>query len=76
MKVKEALDTLMSGARYQLMGAMTGKVLLQSWKSKKIEPFEELNVCSISASVRFHKDFAYKLPEWLEPIVVISISGL
>ena len=65
MKVKEVLGTLMPGTRYQLMGAMTGKTLLQSWISKKVEPFEELNVGSISASVRFHKNFAYKLPEWL-----------
>jgi hypothetical protein len=75
MNVKEAIDTLLPGTRYQLVGAMTGKTLLQSWISKKTEPFEELSVGSISASVRFHKNFAYKLPEWLEPIVVISISG-
>lgn len=76
MKVKEALDTLQYGTKYQLVGAMTGKTLLRSWVSKKNEQFNERDVASIDASFRVRKDYIFNLPESVVPIVVITITGL
>jgi hypothetical protein len=76
MKVKEALENLTYGANYQLVGAKTGKTLLRSWISKKNERFNERDVASIEATVRIRKDSIFNLPEQIQPVVVIMISGL
>lgn len=76
MKVKEALDTLQYGTKYQLVGAKTGKNLFRSWVNKTAEPFVNCDVASIWASMRTNHNNVFNLPVWLEPIVVITISGL
>lgn len=76
MKVKEALDTLQYGTKYQLVGAKTGQNLFKSWVNKTADPFVNCEVASIWASARTKCCNIFKTPEWIEPIVVISISGL
>lgn len=75
MKVKEVLNDLMPGTKYQLMGSKTGKILFQSWRQKTKEQFLELDASLIGASVRIQNDYIFKYPEWIEPIVIITIVG-
>lgn len=59
--------------RYKLVGAMTGKLLYQSWINKKTDKFDNITVSAIYSSVSIVK---YPFEDVVRTVLVISLRGL
>ena len=79
MIVREVLDLLFYGTEWQLVGALTGKKLCDSYNSKKVqEKYMDCFVCDNPISADFHvsKDSIVKsMTNYIKPMVTIWVSG-
>ncbi len=78
MKVKEVIDLMSYGTHWQLIGAMTGKKLCNSYSSENLKSkYMDCSVCDapIFASFNIHNSPISKMGESMSPMICIWVSG-
>ncbi len=74
MVLKELKELIcFTSNRYQLVGAMTGKSLYQSWRNKKTDKFDNITVSAIYTNLSVVK---YPFEDVAHSVLVISLRGL
>ena len=77
MKVKEVIDLISYGTHWQLIGAMTGKKLCNSYSSEKLKSkYMDCDVpeSPIFASFNIHNNPISKMGESMSPMICIWVS--
>ena len=78
MKVADLIKLFSLSTKYKLIGAKTGKTLYKSWVNKNFDKFKDLEVSYVpmEASLQIQHGVFTGQPEYIRPIILISVSGL
>ena len=77
MEVKDTLQLVHLGTRYELVGAKTGKSLYKSWVNKNLDKYIDLEVAStpLDVSLCAINNTYVKKTECVYPVLHIWVSG-